>query len=64
LISREGSGELGRYKYAKINSKDFVRCVPAVVRGGCTAMAVIVGMKVRRRLSKRRSSVTFVPRAV
>jgi hypothetical protein len=62
LIGGEEFGEVLRFNYAKINSKDPVRCVPEVVRGGCTVMGLTSGTPIQgarsQRRNRRASSVT------
>jgi hypothetical protein len=62
LIAREDFGEAPRSNFEKINSKDYVRRVPAVVRGWSTAMDVMSGMPIRRGRSRRGFNATFVGR--
>jgi hypothetical protein len=60
LKGREDFGNAARSNCAKINSKDFVLCVPAVVRGRFTAMDVTSGMPIRKGPRKRGFNATFV----
>jgi len=64
LIAREDFGNALPFNFAKINSTDFVRCVPALVRGGCTVMeptnATPIQQAPRNRRKKRVSSAIAV----
>jgi hypothetical protein len=64
LITREVFGNALPFNFAKINSTDFVRCVPAVVRGWCTVMeptsATPIQQAPRSRREKRVSSAISV----
>jgi hypothetical protein len=64
LIAREELGDAPRSNFAKISSKDFVRCVPAVVRGPSTAMDVTSGMPIQKGTRKRAFNVTVILLAV
>jgi hypothetical protein len=64
LLAREDFGDASRSNFAKMNSKEFVLRVPAVVRGPFTAMDTTSGMPMRKGARKRASSVTSVVPAV
>ena len=64
LIDREEFGDPPRSNFAKISSKDFVRCVPAVIRGPSTAMDVTSDMLIQKGASKRAFNVTAILLAV
>lgn len=64
LIGREEFADDPRSNFAKISSKDFVRCVPAVFRGLSTAMDVTSGMPIQKGAGKRAFNVTVILFAV
>jgi hypothetical protein len=64
LKARDEFEDTPRSNSAKINSKDFVLCVPAVVRAESTAMAITNALPIRRGPRRRAFSVTFVLLAV
>jgi hypothetical protein len=64
LIAPEEFADAPRSNFAKISSKDFVRCVPAVVRGPSIAMDVTSGMPVQKESRKRAFNVTVILLAV
>jgi hypothetical protein len=64
LIDREEFGEAPRSNFAKISSKDFVRTVPAVVRGPSTCMDVTGGLPIQKGPRKRACNVTSILLAV
>ena len=64
LIGREEFADAPRSNFAKISSKDFGRCVPAVFRGLSTAMDVTIGMPIQKGAGKRAFNVTVILLAV
>ena len=60
LMGRGDFGEACPSNFEKMNSKEFVLCVPAVVRGPSTVMDVTSVMPIRKGPRRRGFSVTFV----
>jgi hypothetical protein len=60
LKGREDFGDVSRSNSAKISSKDFVLCVPALVRGRFIAMDITNATPIRKGKRKKAFRATFV----
>src|SRR5947207_1454156 len=63
LIRSKECGFCAPSKCVRINSEDFGLSVPALVRGGCTAMDTTCATAIRKALARNGSSATFAIRA-